>query len=186
MTPDDIADQLITLVDDMATLAYGGELIDQRAHALQAALLADGGGDELVAAALLHDIGYSEPVRRANPRMPHEESAARYLQPLLGDVVAGLVAAHVSAKRYLVRVDPAYFALLSDASVSSLRAQGGPASDDEVAAWESHPWWQDAVRLRRYDDEAKVVDAATPTVQEYRPVLLRLATREQESALHRD
>ena len=173
-----VADQLIALVDDMATLPYGGELIDQRAHALQCALLADGGSDELVAAALLHDVGYSRPVRKSFPHLAHEESAARYLRPLLGDVVAALVAAHVSAKRYLVRVDASYGARLSAASVSSLRAQGGPASDAEAAGWESLPWWPDAVSLRRFDDEAKVVGAVTPPVAAYRPLLVRLAAKQ--------
>jgi predicted HD phosphohydrolase len=175
VTPFDVADQLIALVEEMAELPYGGELIDQRAHALQCALLAEGGSDELVAAALLHDVGYSRPVREQFPKLPHEESAARFLRPLLGDVVAGLVAAHVSAKRYLVRVDAGYLALLSAASISSLRAQGGPASDEEVGRWESLPWWPDAVSLRKFDDEAKVVGAPTPTVAAYRPVLVRLA-----------
>ena len=154
-------DGLLALVDAMADLPYGGELIDQRAHALQAAGLAERGGDTLVAAALLHDIGYSEPVRRAHPGLPHEESAARWLRPLLGDGVSSLVAAHVSAKRYLVAVDPEYAALLSSASVSSLRAQGGPASAEEVARWDALPWWPEAVALRRYDDAAKVVDLET-------------------------
>ena len=179
-------DGLLALVEAMADLPYGGELIDQRAHALQAAALAEGGGDVLVAAALLHDIGYSEPVRRAFPGLPHEESAARWLRPLVGGGVSALVAAHVKAKRYLVRVDADYAALLSAASVSSLRAQGGPADDDEVARWETLTWWADAVSLRRYDDAAKVVDLETPPVSAYRPVLLRLATREHEAALHRD
>src|SRR5207237_2842129 len=167
-------------------LPYGGELIDQRNHALQAAALAEGGGDALVAAALLHDIGYSEPVRQAFPGLAHEESAARWLRPKLGTVVASLVAAHVSAKRYLVRVDADYAFQLSAASVSSLRAQGGPASDEEVALWDALPWWPDAVALRRCDDAAKVVGLVTRPVSAYRPVLVRLALREHEAALHRD
>jgi gamma-butyrobetaine dioxygenase len=171
----DFADSLLGLVDEMADLPYGGEAIDQRSHALQCALLAEGGSDELIAAALLHDIGYSGSVRREFPGLPHEESAASYLRPRLGDGVARLVAAHVSAKRYLVRVDPSYAAKLSPASVSSLRAQGGPATDEELADWEALPWWPDAVTLRRYDDEAKVVGAAVPTVNHFRPVLVRLA-----------
>ena len=181
-TADTVADQLVHLVEEMANLPYGGEAIDQRAHALQCAQLAEGGSDELVVAALLHDVGYSQPVRRQFPGLPHEESAAQFLRPRLGQVVASLVAAHVSAKRYLVTVDAGYFALLSGASVSSLRAQGGPASAEEVAAWDALPWWQDAVRLRRHDDEAKVVGASTPDVEHYRPLLVRLAAQALEDA----
>jgi predicted HD phosphohydrolase len=176
----EIADSLLRLVEEMADLPYGGEAIDQRAHALQCAVLAEGGSDELIAAALLHDIGYSDPVRRQFPRLPHEESAASYLRPRLGDGAAALVAAHVSAKRYLVRVDPSYAARLSPASVSSLRAQGGPATDEELAQWEALPWWPDAVALRRYDDAAKVVGAPVPSVSHFRPVLVRLAVVSRE------
>ena len=176
-TPVVVAERLVALVDGMACLPYGGEVIDQRAHALQCATLAVGGSDELVAAALLHDVGYSAEVRASFPGLPHEESAARYLRPLLGEVVAALVAAHVQAKRYLVVTDPAYAGQLSAASVSSLRAQGGPATPGEIQRLEALPWWPDAVALRRYDDLAKVVGAVTPPVEAYRPVLLRLAAK---------
>ena len=174
------AERLISLVDEMATLPYGGELVDQRTHALQCAALATGGSDELVAAALLHDVGYSVAVRRQFPRLPHEESAARWLRPQLGDGVAALVAAHVSAKRYLVAVDADYAAGLSSASVTSLARQGGPASAGEIARWEALPWWKDAVTLRRCDDAATVVGASSPPAQSYRPVLSRLAARRLE------
>lgn len=176
------AERMISLVDELASLPYGGEPIDQRSHALQCAALASGGSDELVAAALLHDIGYSATVRRQFPRMPHEECAARWLRPQLGDGVAALVAAHVSAKRYLVAVDATYAAGLSAASVTGLKRQGGPAGPAEVTRWEALPWWQDAVTLRRCDDAAKVVGAASPPAQTYRSLLTRLAARQLEKA----
>ena len=48
------------LFDERGESLYGGELISQRDHALQAATLAENEGAtcELITAALLHDIGH--------------------------------------------------------------------------------------------------------------------------------
>ena len=102
-----VADGLLTIVAEMDDLPYGGEPVSQLAHALQTATLAvdAGAGDQMVAAALLHDIGYSRRVRMAAPRRSHERASAYYLQSLLGDEVARLVAHHVAAKRYLVAIE---------------------------------------------------------------------------------
>jgi predicted HD phosphohydrolase len=76
-----------------------------------------------------------------------------WLTPRFGDRVGWLAGAHVAAKRYLVATDPDYAATLSDVSVDSLHHQGGACIDP---AFVDHPWWPDALRLRRYDDAAKV------------------------------
>jgi predicted HD phosphohydrolase len=136
-----------------------GEPIDELAHALQGAGLAvaDGADHELVAATLLHDIARSPLL----PDGPHDAVGARWLAPRLGERVGWLVGAHVQAKRWLVATDPAY--ALSEVSTASLAAQGGATTEGLPLG---HPWWPDAVRLRRYDDAAKVPGAATPTVPE--------------------
>lgn len=153
MTPED----LVILIDGLAGLPYGGEAVDQRAHALQAARLAaeDGADDELLVAAALHDVGRAKSVREAYPG-PHEESGAAFAAEHVSERAAWLIAQHVPAKRYLVATDQAYFDGLSPASVKSLRVQGGPMSDAEVARFAEHPWAGDALRLRRWDDAAKV------------------------------
>ncbi len=170
-------DGLLTIVREMEELPYGLEPVSQQAHALQCATLAvdAGASDELVAAALLHDIGYSRRVRLAAPRRSHERASAYYLQSLLGEEVARLVAHHVAAKRYLVAIDTAYLQQLSPASLLSLERQGGAASAEEIAAWSGRPWWPDALQLRRWDDHAKIPGATTLPLQWFRGVLLRLA-----------
>ncbi len=175
----DVADGLLALVDGMEDLPYGGEPVSQRAHALQCATLAVGAGacDALVAAALLHDIGYTPWVQAAAPRRSHERAAAAYLLPLLGDEVARLIAHHVAAKRYLVATQPDYLQSLSEASRRSLRAQDGPASPAEAATWRAHPWWPQAVLLRSWDDRAKVPDAPTLSPSWFRNLLAGLAAR---------
>jgi predicted HD phosphohydrolase len=144
---------------------------------LQCATLAVGAGacDELVAAALLHDIGYTPWVQAAAPRRTHERAAATFLLPRLGEHVGWLVGHHVAAKRYLVAIDDAYAATLSDASRRSLRAQDGPASAAEIAGWRAHPWWPQVVLLRGWDDRAKVPGAATLPGSWFRNLLAALA-----------
>ncbi|WP_037067804.1 HD domain-containing protein [Pseudonocardia acaciae] len=152
--------ELADLIDGLAGLPYGGEAVDQRTHALQAGWLAAraGADDELLLAATLHDIGRAEPVRAAHPGLPHEDAGAEFARARLGDRVAAVIALHVPAKRYLVATDPAYNALLSPASVASLRRQGGPMDASEVAEFDARPWAADAVAVRRWDDAAKDPD----------------------------
>jgi predicted HD phosphohydrolase len=85
--------------------------------------------------------------------------------------IAEPIRLHVAAKRYLCATDPSYLAELSPASLHSLELQGGPYSAAEVAAFESSPHAEDAVRLRRYDDVGKVEGLDTPDLEHYRPVL---------------
>ena len=69
----------------------------------------------------------------------------------------------MNCKRWLCASDPAYHDRLSDASKRTLVLQGGPMSPAEMAAWDTRPWTADAVRLRRWDDEAKV--AGRPAIK---------------------
>jgi predicted HD phosphohydrolase len=73
--------------------------------------------------------------------------------------VAAIVGGHVAAKRWLVASDPTYAATLSNASVLSLAHQGGPFTAEEVKAFESQPWADEAIAVRRWDDQAKVPGA---------------------------
>jgi gamma-butyrobetaine dioxygenase len=82
---------------------------------------------------------------------------------------------HVPAKRYLCATDPAYFATLSAASVVTLGLQGGPMSRTEADAFEAEPHFRDAIRLRQWDDQAKIVGLKTPDFVSYGPLIERLA-----------
>jgi gamma-butyrobetaine dioxygenase len=176
-------DELAELIDGLATLPYGGEAVDQRRHALQCAghAVAAGADDELVLAAALHDIGYTEQVRAAFPGMPHEESGAAFVRDRVGERVAWLISQHVPAKRYLVAVDEAYFGQLSPASVRSLERQGGPMSKAEVAEFGSHPQAEDAVALRRWDEGAKDPAQAGLPLAELLRALDRYRTAQRQS-----
>jgi predicted HD phosphohydrolase len=68
-------------------------------------------------------------------------------------------------------VEEDYFALLSEPSVISLELQGGPMSPIECKAFESNPFYQDAVRLRRFDDLAKIPNLQVEPVEFYAELL---------------
>lgn len=55
----------------------------------------------------------------------------------------------------------------------SLALQGGPMSQREAAAFEALPQAGAAVRLRRFDEAAKVKDLATPPVAHFLPHVRR-------------
>jgi [1-hydroxy-2-(trimethylamino)ethyl]phosphonate dioxygenase len=78
---------------------------------------------------------------------------------------------HVDAKRYLCAVEPEYLAKLSPSSLQSLKIQGGPFSKDPARDFERNPHFKDAVALRRWDDQAKLIDLDVPEIREYEEVL---------------
>lgn len=147
------------------------EAVDELDHALQAGYLAhaDRADDELVLASVLHDIGHS-PLLGPAADHRHDSVARAWLAPRFGKRVGWLAGSHVVAKRYLALTDSGYAARLSPASVTSLAHQGGAGAD---AQWSDHPWWPDALRLRRFDDGAKVRGAKTISI----PDVLTLARK---------
>lgn len=168
------ARRIVDLFVERGDEEYHGESVSQSAHALQAAHLAEseGADDALVVAALLHDIGHllhdlGEDAAERGIDDYHENSGAHWLARHFGPEVSEPVRLHVAAKRYLCAVDPSYHDGLSPASRLSLELQGGPMSAEEVATFEAHPSCSRAVRLRRWDDAAKVVDRVVPGLEHY-------------------
>ena len=158
-------------VEDVVALfdAFGSSTYDEGVtlaeHSLQTAAqaAADSAEDVLVAAALLHDVGHMlQAQARGNEQYTdadwnHDAVAADWLRPRFGDAVAEPVGQHVSAKRWLCAREPDYFGTLSAASVASLAAQGGPFTNAEADAWHALPGAEAAIRLRRWDDDGKIV-----------------------------
>jgi phosphonate degradation associated HDIG domain protein len=153
---------------------YTGEPVTQLQHALQTAWLAEQAGedDELVTAALLHDLGHLLHDLGASPTLQgvddvHQYRAVPFLRGLFGDGVIDAIQLHVDAKRYLCATRPVYFESLSPDSVRSLALQGGVFSDDEAQAFIARPGAQAAVRLRIWDDLAKSEGLATPPLSHF-------------------
>jgi phosphonate degradation associated HDIG domain protein len=160
---------------------YLGEAVTVAEHMLQGAWFAEqeGAGDELVAAALLHDIGhYTSEFGTYSPEDTndryHDTAGAKVLEPFFPPLITECVRLHVAAKRYLCAKHPGYFGDLSEASVHTLSLQGGPMSKDEIADFESNPFYEQAVRVRKWDDAGKVKDMKTKHFSDYESLLQKI------------
>lgn len=153
---------------------YGGEAVSQLEHALQAADLAEQSESppSLIVAALLHDIGHllhdlPDDAPDAGTDDVHEVRAARWLEYRFPPSVVAPVALHVAAKRCLVAIRPQYLETLSPPSQLSLKLQGGPMSPEEVDEFQRLPYAQEALRLREWDDAAKVANLRTAALSHH-------------------
>jgi phosphonate degradation associated HDIG domain protein len=169
---------------------YFGERVNQLEHALQTARLAEreSASNTLVVAALLHDIGHLLALGAASDPAPphdvrHELVGTRWVARYFGAEIAEPIHLHVAAKRYLCAIDPAYIECLSPASKRSLALQGGPMHSADVARYERLPFGEQAARLRRWDDRAKLPGLQTADLAHYRQNLnLALLARRPGSA----
>jgi phosphonate degradation associated HDIG domain protein len=175
-------DDILTLWERRGGSEYGGEAVTQLEHALQSAWQAEQeqAPASLIVAAFLHDVGHllhelptDAPDRGIDDA--HENSAGNYLKELFPPAVLEPIRLHVAAKRYLCAVDPAYRNQLSGPSVVSLNLQGGAMTDSEVEAFRDNPHHEAAVRLRRWDDAAKVPNLPTPSLDHFADYLRQLA-----------
>ena len=190
-SPSEKSQHIIRLLEQHGQGDYIGEAISQLEHCLQAADQAKqaGSDDDLVIAALLHDIGQFLPaesiatqikeLKAQNDsisvgRVGHETIGEHYLRSLgFSDTVCRLVGSHVAAKRYLTAIDPAYYDGLSSASMKSLEFQGGPFQGKDLERFTNDPMSEDMIKLRKWDDGAKVVGItdSTPRVTVYHPLI---------------
>ena len=170
-----IVDEIMDLFARCGAAAYHGEAVSQAEHALQAADLAarHGASDDLIVAALLHDVGHllegqDEDLADRGLDGRHEEVGYAWLAVHFGPRVTEPIRLHVAAKRYLCAVDPGYLTGLSPSSRLSLTLQRGPMKAEERASFESNPSHHDAVQLRHWDDMAKVPGLRVPELAHYR------------------
>lgn len=173
-----IIEVVFGLLRSRGEAAYGGEVVSQTQHALQTAQVAEraGASSALVGAALLHDLGHllgpgDESLAEAGVDARHEDVGADWLARWFVPDLTEPVRLHVAAKRYLCATKPGYLARLSPASARSLELQGGPMRAEEAKAFEAIPAWRAALRLRSWDEAAKVADARTAELERYRTAL---------------
>jgi predicted HD phosphohydrolase len=166
VTPQEAAarlEPLLALLEHAKSSDYIGEGVSQLDHALQAAARARAASAPAheILAALLHDVGHlcagpAAPSMAGLGVVRHEEVGADHLAGLgFGGEVVDLVRGHVAAKRYLVAAEPGYAARLSEASVATLRHQGGPMSASERRDFEALPQFRALLRVRTWDEAAK-------------------------------
>ncbi len=177
----DILAEIAQRLDVNGQHRYGLSDINQIQHGLQAAWLAEQAGDppSLIAASLMHDIGHMLHDLGESPAEHgiddrHEDIGHAFLVTHFGPEVTEPVRLHVAAKRYLCGKEADYFAKLSRDSVLSLSLQGGPMTAEEIADFEALPHWQAAIRLRRYDEGAKVKGLTTPPIAHFMPYVAQV------------
>ena len=146
-----------------------GEGVNQLDHALQCGYCAerDGAPAAQIVASLLHDIGHMlhdmpEDIADQGIDTVHESLGSAWLSQHFGPEVSEPVRLHVAAKRYLATKEKGYYDLLSEASIQSLKLQGGLMSEAEVTAFEKEPYFKEGIQLRRWDDEGKIAGWEVP------------------------
>jgi 2-amino-1-hydroxyethylphosphonate dioxygenase (glycine-forming) len=178
----EITDEIMQLYEEHGGAEYAGEKVSQLEHMAQAAQLAEAQGfdEEVVLAAFLHDIGHISEAAKGDNQMDgygikdHEELGAEFLRGKgFSKKVTRLVESHVEAKRYLTFKDPAYYANLSEASKRTLEYQGGPMTAEEAAAFEQYPLFNLIIRMRNWDEQAKIERQPLPDLKHYREMMLQ-------------
>jgi [1-hydroxy-2-(trimethylamino)ethyl]phosphonate dioxygenase len=180
-----IADEVFAVFAGRGSGAYFGERVSMTEHMLQAAYFAqqEAAPPALVVAALLHDVGHliedvPDDLADWTADARHEETGAAWLAARFEAAISEPVRLHVPAKRYLCATDTNYVAMLSDASVVTLRLQGGPMLPADTLQFETEFFHREAVRIRRWDDQGKVVGLKTPALAGYRELIEKFALRE--------
>lgn len=181
LTPSDISALLLR----RGHAQYGDEAVSQLQHALQCASLAEQAGEspETVVAALLHDLGHLIVAERDGVDEPdnsrdelHQFVALPFLRGTFPEAVLAPIRLHVDAKRFLCATEADYLEGLSGASKASLALQGGAFSAEEAAAFMTQEHAAVAVRLRRYDDLAKVQGWNGPELTHFEPCMAIVAS----------
>jgi phosphonate degradation associated HDIG domain protein len=176
------AEEIITLYRQFGDEDYIGEPVSQIEHMCQCAQLAETEGydEEVILAAFFHDIGHLcehiMPVKQMDGYgiVDHEKLGADYLRSKgFSETIASLVENHVQAKRYLTLRYPDYYDQLSLASKKTLEFQGGRMTQDEAISFEADPLFELHVKLRRWDEKAKLEHQPLPSLDKYETMMIR-------------
>ena len=174
------ANEIIDLFEKFGDEDYDGEPVSQTSHMIQCAMeaMAEGEDEELVLGSFLHDIGHLLKHVESTEEMGqygvvnHEGIGAQYLKEKgFSKRVCAMVENHVNAKRYLVAVDETYQARLSEASLQTLEWQGGPMHQSEILVFEQHPFFDDIIKVRLWDEKAKQPDAVLLPISHFKNLI---------------
>ena len=157
---------------------YIGEKVTISEHMIQSAMIAENAksSSNLICSCLLHDYGHfilENPDELVEKKLDgkHEDVGYEYLKKYFIKEVLGPIKYHVKAKRYLARNDK-YFRLLSKASKVSLKLQGGIMNKRESKQFEKNEFFEEAVKLRKFDEAAKKFGLKVKPINKYRNLLI--------------
>ena len=142
---------------------YVGEDVTIAEHMIQSAMMAEKtkSKNNLVCSCLLHDYGHfildnPDELVKKNQDGKHEDIGYEYLKKFFKKEVVEPIKNHVLAKRYLAR-DKKYFNRLSEASIISLKLQGGVLNRKEAKSFEKDEFFKESIKLRKFDEAAKKI-----------------------------
>ena len=171
-----IVDEIINKYQANNSL-YIGEKVTMTEHMVQTAMLAEQNhsSESLICACLLHDYGHfiiEDPDQLVSKSIDgkHENIAFNFLKNYFKPEVFEPIKLHVHAKRYLCR-NKLYWNILSEASKVSLKLQGGIMSDNEAKKFVSLKFHEDAILIRKYDDEGKIPNIKMKKIEDYRNLI---------------
>jgi len=184
LTPDNIVAFIGSIFDRRGDEEYLGEPVTMGEHMLQGATIAeqDGQPEEIIVAALLHDIGHFTSefgtfMMDDTEDRHHEDAGAAVLERFFPKIVTDCCRYHVAAKRYLCATRPDYFNRLSEASIHSLNLQGGAMTVEEVAVFEQNPNLKDIIAVRYLDEAGKQAGMKTPDFWHFAPMVQNLVDK---------
>ena len=172
-----IVNQIILAFTNNKSL-YIGEGLTMSEHMIQTAMLAENNksSSDLICSSLLHDYGHfviEDPNQLVNDKIDgnHEAIGANYLKNFFSNEIIEPILLHVDAKKYLAR-DEKYFNSLSEASKISLKLQGGIMNNEEVKKFEQKRNYKNAIKLRRFDENAKKQNIKIKKIEDYKELLI--------------
>ena len=171
-----IIDQIISSYLNNKSL-YIGEKVTITEHMIQTAMLAEKNNcsSSLICSSLLHDYGHfilENPDDLVNKEKDgkHEDVGYKFLKKYFVKDVVEPIKYHVKAKRYLAR-NQKYYRILSQASKVSLHLQGGVMNEEESEKFEKEKFFDDAIKLRKFDEAAKKTGVEMKNINNYKSLL---------------
>jgi predicted HD phosphohydrolase len=107
----------------------------------------------------------------------HQFFAIPFIRGVFPDAVVDAIRLHVGAKRALCALEPDYYEGLSEDSRRSLTLQGGVFTSAQANEFAAKPHGDKAMRVRRWDDRAKVAGARTRELSHYLQIAGRCVIR---------
>ena len=172
-----IVDQIIFSYSNNKSL-YIGEKITITEHMIQTAMLAEKNNcsSSLICSSLLHDYGHfilENPDDLVGKKKDgkHEDVGYKFLKKYFVKDVVEPIKYHVKAKRYLAR-DKKYYQILSKASKISLKLQGGIMDEKEANEFKNNEFFENSIKLRKFDEGAKKILPKIKSIKEYKNLLV--------------